>query len=129
MQKSRHATPAPDTTFRVEEKSSSNRILSNEIPSKMEVAQKLQKNVFQGINMTKGHWDQSRKFKIFHHVFTGSKYETLSHEYNITLATQSSLDKLYWLSEVSKFVCLFCFEWAPSRRKEMGIPLGILTHV
>ena len=58
------------------------------------------KNIFDGINMTQGRWDQSRSFKIFDHVYTGSQYEKLSHEFNVTLSTQSSLDKLYWLSQV-----------------------------
>ena len=70
----------------------------------MEIVQNAQKNVFEGIIMTKGHWDQSRKFKIFEHVFTGSHFEILSQEYNVTLVTQSSFDRLYSLTEVSVFV-------------------------
>ena len=38
--------------------------------------------------------------KIFDHIFTGSNYDKLSREFNVTLATQSSLDKLYWLGQV-----------------------------
>ena len=62
----------------------------------------VQRKVFDGINMTQGRWDQSRNFKIFDHVFTGSNYDKLSREFNVTLATQSSLDKIYWLGQVRK---------------------------
>ena len=81
-----------------EENSTSNQI------SLTEIVQSAQKNVFEGIILTKGHWDQSRNFKIFEHVFTGNQFENLSQEYNVTLVTQSSFDRLYSLTEVTLFV-------------------------
>ena len=68
---------------------------------------KVQRKVFDGINMTQGRWDQSRNFKIFDHVFTGSNYDKLSREFNVTLATQSSLDKIYWW--VFPLGAIFCW--------------------
>ena len=60
--------------------------------------------------MTQGRWDQSRNFKMFDHVFTGSNYDKLSREFNVTLATQSSLDKLYWLGQVRIILLVHIFK-------------------
>ena len=58
-------------------------------------------NIFEHINLTsQGRWDESRKFRIFEHAFTGEKFANLSLEYNVTLVTQSSLNKLHWISQV-----------------------------
>ena len=88
----RHRTPPPSAnTFDTNP--------SNDAKKPQETP-KIRRKVFDGINMTQGRWDQSRNFKIFDHIFTGSNYDKLSHEFNVTLATQSSLDKLYWLGQV-----------------------------
>ena len=90
----RHRTPPPSAnTFDANP--------SNEAKKPQEMP-KVPRKVFDGINMTQGRWDQSRNFKIFDHVFTGSNYDKLSREFNVTLATQSSLDKIYWLGQVRK---------------------------
>ena len=94
LQKSRRRPPPTTTVYIDAHKKPS---LSERTPK---LSAKIPRNVFDGINMTKGRWDQSRNFKIFDHVFTGSKFGSLSREYNVTMATQSSLDKIYWLSQV-----------------------------
>ena len=60
-------------------------------------------HLFQHINLTQGRWDQSRKFKIFEHAYTGLDFDKLSQENKVTLVTQSSLHKLHWLSQVIEF--------------------------
>ena len=57
--------------------------------------------LFEHLDFSKGRWDNSRIFKIMEHAYTGSEYVKLSKEYDITLVTQSSLDKLSWLIKVS----------------------------
>ena len=47
-----------------------------------------------------GRFDTSRKFKLFDNVIVGENYLNLSIEYDVTLATQSSLDKLHWISRL-----------------------------
>ena len=65
--------------------------------------------LFEHVDFTKGRWDNSRIFKIFEHAYTGSEYVKLSKEYDVTLVTQSSLDKLSWLIKVSNAVFLQLF--------------------
>ena len=60
--------------------------------------------LFEHVDFTKGRWDNSRIFKILEHAYTGSEYVKLSKEYDVTLVTQSSLDKLSWLIKVSNAV-------------------------
>ena len=59
-------------------------------------------HLFSHVNLAQGHWDQSRNFRIFEHVLTGADFPALSQLYDVTLVTQSSLDKLHWLSQVGK---------------------------
>ena len=59
--------------------------------------------LFQNVDFSKGRWDESRIFKIIEHAYTGKSYVNLSQKYDITLVTQSSLDKLSWLKKVSDF--------------------------
>ena len=61
-----------------------------------------EEHLFSHLNLAQGHWDQSRNFRIFQHVITGRDFSQLSQLYDVTLATQSSLDKLHWLSQVGK---------------------------
>ena len=67
-----------------------------------EKPQKPEKHLFSHVNLAQGHWDQSRNFRIFEHVLTGPDFPALSQLYDVTLVTQSSLDKLHWLSQVGK---------------------------
>lgn len=50
-----------------------------------------------------GRWDNRRLYKLYDNVIVGSKYQQLSDEYYTCLATQSSLEKLISLIEVTKY--------------------------
>ena len=54
------------------------------------------------INVNLGRFDFSRKYKMFDNVIIGTKFVNLSIEYDVTLATQSSLDKLHWISHIAR---------------------------
>ena len=59
-------------------------------------------NIFESeiIDVSLGRFDFSRKYKMFDNVIVGDNYLNLSIEYDVTLATQSSLDKLHWISHI-----------------------------
>ena len=63
--------------------------------------------LFDHLDFSKGRWDNSRIFKILEHAYTGSEYVKLSKEYDVTLVTQTSLDKLSWLIKVSYHLTIF----------------------
>lgn len=48
-----------------------------------------------------GRWDNRRLYKLYDNILVGSKYLTLSEEFQTCLATQGSLEKLISLIEVS----------------------------
>ena len=54
------------------------------------------------IDVNLGRFDFSRKYKMFDNVIIGQKFVNLSIEYDVTLATQSSLDKLHWISHIAR---------------------------
>ena len=62
-------------------------------------------NIFKSelLDVNLGRFDSSRKFKMFDNVIVGEKYLNLSIEYDVTLATQSSLDKLHWISRIVRY--------------------------
>ena len=66
------------------------------------------KNIFSSelIDVNLGLFDESRKYKMFDNVIVGDKFVSLSIEYDVTLATQSSLDKLHWINHVIRLVVL-----------------------
>jgi hypothetical protein len=83
---------------------SSNRI-STEVQRKDAVLQKHTqyiKDAFKSelIDANLGRFDDSRKYKMFDNVIIGTNYVNSSIEYNVTLALQSSLDKLHWISDI-----------------------------
>ena len=43
---------------------------------------------------------------MFDNVIVGDRFVSLSIEYDVTLATQSSLDKLHWINHVIRLVIL-----------------------
>lgn len=53
------------------------------------------------LDLSLGRWDENRKFKLFDNIFVGEKYVVQSNIHKICLATQSSLEKLYSIIEVS----------------------------
>ena len=63
---------------------------------------KQEQPLFQHVNLTKGSLDQSGKFQIFENAYIGEDFQRLSNLYEVTLASQSSLDKLDSLSKVSE---------------------------
>ena len=68
-----------------------------------------EKNTFSSelIDVNLGLFDESRKYKMFDNVIVGDKFVSSSIEYDVTLATQSSLDKLHWINHVIRLVILF----------------------
>ena len=48
-----------------------------------------------------GRWDKRRRFRLFDFVLAGNKYAELSNKYKVCLATQSSIERLNSLTEVS----------------------------
>ena len=59
-------------------------------------------NIFSSelIDVQLGTFDDSRKYKMFDNVIVGDKFVSSSIEYDVTLATQSSLDKLHWIAHI-----------------------------
>lgn len=47
-----------------------------------------------------GRWDARRNYKTHDHIFTGPKYRRLAKESPVCLATQTSVDRLFWLTQV-----------------------------
>lgn len=50
-----------------------------------------------------GRWDSRRLYKMFDSVVVGSEYPTLSETYLVSIATQSSIEKLYSLVQVAHY--------------------------
>ena len=67
-----------------------------------------EKNTFSSelIDVNLGLFDESRRYKMFDNVIVGDKFVSSSIEYDVTLATQSSLDKLHWINHVIRLVIL-----------------------
>jgi N-acetyllactosaminide beta-1,3-N-acetylglucosaminyltransferase len=54
------------------------------------------------VNLSLARWDKKHLYKFFDSVLSGDKFTELSEKYIVTIATQSSLEKLYSLVEVSQ---------------------------
>lgn len=57
--------------------------------------------VFGALNLNLGRWDARRQYKIFDYALTGDRFSELSHNYSVCLATQTSLEKIASLVQVS----------------------------
>ncbi|KAJ6647349.1 Beta-1,4-glucuronyltransferase 1 [Pseudolycoriella hygida] len=57
--------------------------------------------VFLDLKFHLGRWDSLRLYKYFDFAVTGERFKELSEEYVVSLATQSSLEKLYSLVQVA----------------------------
>lgn len=68
---------------------------------KEQEVENLQK-IFNNMDLQLGRWDNQRLYKLFDNVIVGSKFVELSEQFLTTLATQSSMDKLISLIQVSK---------------------------
>ncbi|XP_064121765.1 uncharacterized protein LOC135226256 [Macrobrachium nipponense] len=55
------------------------------------------------IEESTGRWDVRRRYKIHDHVFTGPQYPRLTRESPVCLATQTSVDRLFWLTQVARY--------------------------
>lgn len=49
-----------------------------------------------------GRWDNRRLYKTHDHVYTGPSYRPLSDSAAVCLATQTSVDRLYWLVQTAR---------------------------
>ncbi|XP_052564198.1 beta-1,4-glucuronyltransferase 1-like [Culex pipiens pallens] len=59
------------------------------------------KAVFSGLDLRLGRWDSRRMYKFFDFAVVGERFPELSERYSVCLATQSSLEKIYSLVQVS----------------------------
>lgn len=58
--------------------------------------------IFDNLNLNHGRWDASRQYKYFDFASIGQRFDDLSTEYSVCLATQSSLERLYSLVSVAE---------------------------
>lgn len=58
--------------------------------------------IFDNLNLNHGRWDASRQYKYFDFASNGHRFDDLSKEYSVCLATQSSLERLYSLVSVAE---------------------------
>lgn len=58
--------------------------------------------IFNTMDLQLGRWDNRRMYKFFDNVIVGTNFAELSEQFLVTLATQSSLDKLISLIQVAK---------------------------
>lgn len=56
----------------------------------------------QKINFNYGRWDNQHLFKFYDFLIIGKKFNELSKKYTVCLATQSSIEKLYSIVQVSQ---------------------------
>lgn len=56
-----------------------------------------EKAVFSGLDLQLGRWDARRMYKVFDFAVIGEKFAELSVKLNVTLATQSSIEKIFSL--------------------------------
>lgn len=62
-----------------------------------------EKAVFSGLDLKLGRWDQRRMFKVFDFAVQGERFTELSERLNVTLATQSSIEKIFSLVQGEYF--------------------------
>lgn len=60
-----------------------------------------EKVAFSGLDLKLGRWDAKRMYKIFDFAAVGEQFTELSDRYNVCLATQSSVEKIFSLVQVS----------------------------
>lgn len=77
-----------------------------------------------------GRWDSRRLYRFFDWVIVGTRYSQLSEQYSVCLATQSSLDRLFSLVQVSHqwsgSISAAIFIAAPDELKIMKIYIKFL---
>lgn len=55
------------------------------------------------VDEARGRWDARRRYKTHDHVFTGPHYGRLTRSSPVCLATQTSVDRLFWLTQVARY--------------------------
>ncbi|XP_031336540.1 beta-1,4-glucuronyltransferase 1 isoform X3 [Photinus pyralis] len=67
------------------------------------IEQQVTADEFQGnIELELGRWDNRMLYKLYDRIFVGDKYAQLSEEHLVCLATQSSLERLFSLVQVTR---------------------------
>jgi beta-1,4-glucuronyltransferase 1 len=61
-----------------------------------------EKAILSDLNLKLGRWDQRRMFKVYDFVILGEKFVEMSGKLNVTLATQSSIEKIFSLVQGEK---------------------------
>ena len=56
--------------------------------------------------------DLSKKYQVFANILVGDRFVAASKEFNVTLCTQSSMDRLYWLPAVQRTWASAPVSWA-----------------
>jgi N-acetyllactosaminide beta-1,3-N-acetylglucosaminyltransferase len=72
------------------------------MPKQTETGQLMNNRSIFDVNLQLSQWDSTRRFKFLDFVLSGDKFEELSKKYTVCIATQSSLEKLYSLAQVSQ---------------------------
>ena len=54
-----------------------------------------------------GRLDKSARYRIYEKVVVGNHFKQISNEYEVTLASFASIDKLYWILDVSRCNILY----------------------
>lgn len=68
---------------------------------KEQIADNMQK-IFNNMDLRLGRWDNRRLYKMYDNVIVGSRFSEANERFTVTLATQSSLEKLISLTQVAK---------------------------
>lgn len=70
-----------------------------------------EKAVFSGLDLKLGRWDTRRMYKVFDFAVVGEKFAELSEKLNVTLATQSSIEKIFSLVQGELERCILQFNF------------------
>lgn len=62
--------------------------------------------ILSDLNLKLGRWDQRRMYKVYDFVILGEKFVEMSEKLNVTLATQSSIEKIFSLVQGEKIIII-----------------------
>ena len=54
-----------------------------------------------------GRLDKSARYRIYENIVVGNQFKQISTEYEVTLASFASIDKLYWILDVARCNILY----------------------
>lgn len=74
-----------------------------------------EKAIFSDLNLKLGRWDQRRMYKVYDFVILGEKFVEMSEKLNVTLATQSSIEKIFSLVQGEKILMLLHFNGSTTK--------------